>query len=382
MSDYAVTLSPAVGRQESEAARKPSDEQVLEAVGRGDDDALGVLYDRFGRLAYRLAFRILRDRALAEDAVQEAFLAVWRSADAYKRERAKPSTWILTVVHRRAVDLVRREQIRRGEPLEVAPEPSVGPVDEDAVLRDRRAAVQAALTELPGEQRQALELAYYGGLTQSELAERLGVPLGTVKSRMFAGLGRLRELLAETERKGRVPGAEPGTRLEVRLDPLRGALHRRLLAGPDLDPARLRRLGLRDVDLEHTVAVVRPDGVLLDALWQADRAREAAEAPLVAIEAVVLALLRALALAADGQRPVVVLDGDLVLGDPGDVEGVDELVVGLPHVDGGHPRALAVLAVDLSLSDERAHEPAHVVLQGRKLTEGLPTNQCCHGHTS
>ena len=195
MSDYAVTLSPAVGRQESEAAREPSDEQVLEAVGRGDDDALGVLYDRFGRLAFRLAFRILRDRALAEDAVQEAFLAVWRSADAYKRERAKPSTWILTVVHRRAVDLVRREQSRRGEPLEVAPEPSVGPVDEDAVLRDRRAAVQAALTQLPGDQRQALELAYYGGLTQSELAERLGVPLGTVKSRMFAGLGRLRELL-------------------------------------------------------------------------------------------------------------------------------------------------------------------------------------------
>ena len=196
MSEYAVTLSRAVGRQESDEAREPSDEQVLEAVGRGDDDALGVLYDRFGRLAYRLAFRILRDRALAEDAVQEAFLAVWRSADAYKRERAKPSTWILTVVHRRAVDLVRREQSRRGEPLEVAPEPVSGPADEDAVLRDRRAAVQAALTELPGEQRQALELAYYGGLTQSELAERLGVPLGTVKSRMFAGLGRLRELLA------------------------------------------------------------------------------------------------------------------------------------------------------------------------------------------
>lgn len=198
MSDYAVTLSPAVGRQESEAAREPSDEQVLDAVGRGDDDALGVLYDRFGRLAFRLAFRILRDRALAEDAVQEAFLAVWRSADAYKRERAKPSTWILTVVHRRAVDIVRREQSRRAEPLEVAPEPESRPADEDAVLRDRRAAVQAALTELPGEQRQALELAYYGGLTQSQLAERLGVPLGTVKSRMFAGLGRLRELLAET----------------------------------------------------------------------------------------------------------------------------------------------------------------------------------------
>ncbi len=196
MSDYAATLAPAIGREHLESSGKAvTDEQVLEAVGRGDPDALGTLYDRFGRLAYGLAFRILRDQALAEDAVQEAFLAVWRSADAYKRERAKPSTWILTVVHRRAVDLVRREERRRGEPLEAAPEPTSAPVDEDATLRERRAAVQAALSELPGDQRQALELAYYGGLTQSELAERLGVPLGTVKSRMFAGLGRLRELL-------------------------------------------------------------------------------------------------------------------------------------------------------------------------------------------
>jgi RNA polymerase sigma factor (sigma-70 family) len=199
MSEYAATLAPAVGRRE-EVPYSPTaipDEQVLEAVGKGDDDALGILYDRYGRVAYALAFRILRDPALAEDAVQEAFLAVWRSADAYKRERAKPSTWILTVVHRRAVDLVRREQRRRGEPLEAAPEPVSAPVDEDVALRDRRAAVQAALHRLPGEQRQALELAYYAGLTQSELAARLGVPIGTVKSRMFAGLGRLRELLTE-----------------------------------------------------------------------------------------------------------------------------------------------------------------------------------------
>jgi RNA polymerase sigma-70 factor (ECF subfamily) len=197
MSEYAVALAPMVGREEAVGVRHPSDEEILEAVGRGDDDALGILYDRFGRLAYGVAFRILRDAALAEDAVQEAFLAVWRSADAYKRERAKPSTWILTVVHRRAVDLVRREQRRRGEPLEAAPEPTTAPADEDVTLRDRRAAVRAALDALPGDQRQALELAYYGGLTQSELAERLGVPLGTIKSRMFAGLGRLRELLEE-----------------------------------------------------------------------------------------------------------------------------------------------------------------------------------------
>lgn len=193
MSEYAVSLSSAVGRDEP--AEGSTDEQILEAVALGDGDALGVLFDRFGRLAYGLAFRILRDQTLAEDAVQEAFLAVWRSADAYQRERAKPSTWILTVVHRRAVDLVRREERRRGEPLDAAPEPTSGPADEDVELRGRRAAVQSALLELPGDQRQALELAYYGGLTQSELAERLGVPLGTVKSRMFAGLGRLRELL-------------------------------------------------------------------------------------------------------------------------------------------------------------------------------------------
>ena len=196
MSEYAVRLESTVGRDETHQRNAPSDEQVLEAVGRGDHDALGILYDRFGRLAYGLAFRIMRDQGLAEDAVQEAFLSVWRSADAYKRERAKPSTWILTVVHRRAVDLVRREERRRGEPLEAAPEPASGPADEDMTLRARRVAVQAALTELPDDQRRALELAYYGGLTQSELAERLGVPLGTVKSRMFAGLGRLRELLA------------------------------------------------------------------------------------------------------------------------------------------------------------------------------------------
>ena len=173
-----------------------SDEEVLAAVGRGDHDALGALYDRFGRVAYGLAVRILKDPTLAEDAVQEAFLAVWRSAKSFKSERAKPSTWVLMLVHHRAVDLVRREQWRRGDPLESAPEPASDPVDANSlILNDRRTAVRSALRELPDDQRRALELAYYGGLTQSQLATRLGVPIGTIKSRMFAGLGRLRELL-------------------------------------------------------------------------------------------------------------------------------------------------------------------------------------------
>lgn len=170
-----------------------SDEALVALVGRSDDSALAELYDRLGGTAYGLAYRILRDEALAEDAVQDAFLGLWRSA--------KASTWLLTLVHRRAVDLVRREQRRRAEPLESAPEPAEGSAEEAAWLRLERERVQAALAQLPDQQREAIELAYYGGYTQTELAERLGQPLGTIKSRMFTGLTRLRELLEErTER--------------------------------------------------------------------------------------------------------------------------------------------------------------------------------------
>jgi len=175
-----------------------SDEALLSLVASSDDLALAELYDRFGRVAYGLALRILRDEALAQDAVQEAFLAIWRSADRFLAERAKASTWILTLVHRRSVDLVRREDRRRGEPLESAGEPvAQETVEDEATLGFERRVVQQALARLRPEQREALELGYYGGLTQSELAERLGLPLGTIKSRMFTGLSRLRELLAE-----------------------------------------------------------------------------------------------------------------------------------------------------------------------------------------
>ena len=128
--------------------------------------------------------------------MQEAFLTVWRSAARFVAERAKASTWLLTLVHRRAVDVVRREEPRRAEPLDDAPQPAGGDTEEEAWLRLRRARVQEALKRLPDKQREALELAYYGGFTQSELADRLGEPIGTIKSRMFAGLANLRELLA------------------------------------------------------------------------------------------------------------------------------------------------------------------------------------------
>ena len=174
-----------------------SDEALVVLAARSEESALAELYDRYGRTAYGLALRILRDQALAEDAVQEAFLAVWRTASRFVPEKAKASTWILTLAHRRAVDIVRREQRRRAEPLDHAPEPAVEGVDEDAFLRLQRERVQTTLRHLPDAQREALELAYYGGLSQSELAERLGQPLGTIKSRMFTGLSRMRELMEE-----------------------------------------------------------------------------------------------------------------------------------------------------------------------------------------
>jgi RNA polymerase sigma-70 factor (ECF subfamily) len=175
-----------------------SDEALVALAARSEHSALGELYDRFGRAAYGLAYRILRDESLAEDAVQEAFLAVWRTAARFVPERGKASTWIMTLVHRRAVDIVRREERRRADTLERAPEQEAGrAVDEEAWLRLQRERVQHALARLPDQQREAIELAYYGGFTQSELAERLGQPLGTIKSRMFLGLTRLRELLAE-----------------------------------------------------------------------------------------------------------------------------------------------------------------------------------------
>jgi RNA polymerase sigma factor (sigma-70 family) len=185
-----------------------SDEALVLLAARSEQHALAELYDRYGRTAYGLALRILRDEALAEDAVQEGFLAVWRTAPRFVPERGKASTWILTLVHRRAVDVVRREQRRRADLLDEASGPVGASVEEEAWLRLQRERVQDALRLLPDQQREALELAYYGGFTQSELAERLGQPLGTIKSRMFAGLARLRELLGD-------PGLEmswsPGT---------------------------------------------------------------------------------------------------------------------------------------------------------------------------
>lgn len=180
-----------------------SDEAVVALVSRSDEAALAELYDRFGGAAYALARRIVRDPELAEDVVQESFLSVWRGAGRFVPERARASSWLLTLVHRRAVDLVRREQRRRADPLGEAalPDGDERSAADEAWLRLERERVQEALARLPDQQRELLELAYFGGFTQSQLAERLGRPLGTIKSQMFAALARLRELLGPDPRE-------------------------------------------------------------------------------------------------------------------------------------------------------------------------------------
>lgn len=178
-----------------------ADARLVRRIARGDSGALGELYDRFGRPAYSLARRICADDGLAEDVVQEAFLAFWRDPSKFDVAKGRFGTWLLTLVHHKSVDAVRRESaIRRrtvpaaddGEEWSAPPGPGA---DEAAIGSLVAGQVRDALGRLPTEQRQVLALAYYGGYTQREVAALTGVPLGTVKSRMFTGIARLRSLL-------------------------------------------------------------------------------------------------------------------------------------------------------------------------------------------
>jgi RNA polymerase sigma-70 factor (ECF subfamily) len=173
-----------------------TDSALVARCAGGDEGALAQLYVRYASVSYGLAMRIVRDAALAEDVVQEAFLAAWRGASRFDETRSKVSTWLLSLVHHKAVEPVPREEARPTAAGEDPPErPDATDVARDVVRADDAAAVRRALVQLTAPQRQVLELAYFGGLTQSELAEHLGEPIGTIKSRTHAALGRLRELL-------------------------------------------------------------------------------------------------------------------------------------------------------------------------------------------
>jgi RNA polymerase sigma factor (sigma-70 family) len=180
------------------------DRDLLRRIGEGDEDAFRDLFRRYGPAGKALALRIIRQPLLAEEVLQEAFLALWRNPGAYREDRGTVRGWLMSAVHHRAVDFVRREeaQRRRSEEMEAEAAGAVTQdvaeaVVDDADVASRRAGVRAALEEIPGEQRRVLELMYYEGKTQAMIAQDLGLPLGTVKSRTLLGMRRLRAMLTE-----------------------------------------------------------------------------------------------------------------------------------------------------------------------------------------
>jgi RNA polymerase sigma-70 factor (ECF subfamily) len=185
------------------------DGQLVELVAQQDAGALEALYDRYGRAAYSLARRILTEETLAQDVVQEVFLSLWRDARRFDAGRGTVATYLLSMTHHRAVDVVRREEkLRRwrtsDEGLELAPDPKAR-VEDEVEASERRTEVRAALKDLPEPQRQALLLAYFGGYTQREVATLVGVPLGTVKTRMAAGMRKMKEALSDAGREEQQP---------------------------------------------------------------------------------------------------------------------------------------------------------------------------------
>jgi len=175
-----------------------ADRAALQRIAGGELDALDDLYERYKTMAYSIAYRITNDATLAEDVVQDAFLGVWRNATRYLEARGSVKTWLLSIVHHRAIDAVRRRRPMTDLPdREEAPPAALRLPDvwvEVSANLDADA-VRVALTALTDVQREAIELAYYGGLTQVEIAERTGTPLGTVKSRMRLGLLAMRRVL-------------------------------------------------------------------------------------------------------------------------------------------------------------------------------------------
>lgn len=178
-------------------ARQVSDEEVMGLVGRDDGDALMILYRRFVDRVYGLAKRVVRDPTQAEDVTQEVFFELWRRRSAYDPARGSVAAWVFTLAHRRAVDRVRKEQAarNRAERSLHRHEPLFDPVYEGAEAASERAQVQRALERLTPLQREAIELAYFGGHTYRQVAERLGVAEGTAKTRIRDGLSRLRDSL-------------------------------------------------------------------------------------------------------------------------------------------------------------------------------------------
>jgi RNA polymerase sigma-70 factor (ECF subfamily) len=184
-----------------ERLRVLADEELMQLVYRGNADAFEVIYDRHADAAFSLSYRICGQRALAEDAVQEAFLSLWRSRARYDRNRGSVRTWVLGIVHNRAIDAVRRRGVRdRGTVQEEGVEDSLAAperTDLEVARREEAREVLEALEQLPAEQSRVIELAYFGGMTHVQIASLLDTPVGTVKGRMRLGLAKMRTTLGD-----------------------------------------------------------------------------------------------------------------------------------------------------------------------------------------
>ena len=183
-------------------AERLADEELMPLIGSKDSAAFEVFYDRHGAAAYSLAYRIVGERAAAEDVTQEAFVSIWRSGARYDRARGSVRSWTLGIVRNRAIDLLRSRSGRApklgfDDEAVLEQRPAEELTDVEALRRETARELQGALGELPGEQSKVIELAYFGGFSQSEIAAMLGVPLGTVKGRMRLGLEKIRGQLAE-----------------------------------------------------------------------------------------------------------------------------------------------------------------------------------------
>ncbi len=178
---------------------KPSDLELLQAIANRDEYALGSLYDRYRLILFGLLMRILSNREEAEDVLQEVFLQVWRRAKDFDELRGRPFTWLVTLTRSRGIDRLRllgaRQRLAVAASADEAEE--VSDAVKDTFLSEQRRIVTRALAELSEDQRRTLMLAYFDGLTQSEIAGQLDIPLGTVKTRMRLGIIKLRELLHE-----------------------------------------------------------------------------------------------------------------------------------------------------------------------------------------
>jgi RNA polymerase sigma-70 factor (ECF subfamily) len=192
----------------------PTDAELLDGIARQDESSLAALYDRYHLLAFSLALRVVNDRGRAEDVVQDAFLSVWRKAASYAEGRGSVKTWLTSIVRNRAIDVVRARRESDGDDEAVLlalrdPSPSV--VEQVTASLDRDV-VRAAIAGLPVDQRQAVVMAYFEGLSHSEISEATGLPLGTVKSRIRLGMHRLRTAILEA---GAAPSWEEPIALPV-----------------------------------------------------------------------------------------------------------------------------------------------------------------------